>query len=108
MARISGNSEWFVDGVHCLKVPRTAEGFARVLGDVLDGKIELEPIGRRVAATVRRDFHLDAILPRIERALAGASRQSRAGAGSAADAYRMARLAEQLVQVLIQEEAVRA
>jgi glycosyltransferase involved in cell wall biosynthesis len=108
MARISGNSEWFVHGVHCLKAPRTAEGFARALGDILDGKIQLEPIGRRVAALVRRDFHLDGLLPRLEQVLAAGAQQSRAGAGTAAEAYRMARLAERLTQVLLQEEALRA
>jgi hypothetical protein len=36
--------------------------------------------------------------------LAAAARQSRAGAGTAAEVYRMARLAEQLIQVLYQEQ----
>ncbi len=52
---------------------------------------------------VGRDFHIDAQIPRIERALALAAGQARAGAGSAAEAYRMALLAEKLTRVLIQE-----
>ncbi|HWE38215.1 MAG TPA: glycosyltransferase family 4 protein [Isosphaeraceae bacterium] len=103
MSELCGNGEWFVHGVHCLKAPRTAEAFARVVARVLDGQIDLPAIGRRAAGVVRRDFHLDAVLPTIERALACASATTRAGAGTAAEAYRMAVLAEKLSHVLIQE-----
>jgi len=98
-----GIAEWLVNGVHCLKAPRTAESFAHVFRQVFDGTIELEPLARRVAATVWRDFHLDAFLPRIESALERASRQSRAGAGTRAEAYRLALLAEKLALVLVEE-----
>jgi hypothetical protein len=91
--------------VHCLKAERTAEAFAWVFRDILDGKIDLEPIGRRASAVVWRDFHLDVFVPRIERALERAARQPRSGAGTAAEAYRMALLAEKLTQVVIQEAA---
>ncbi len=67
------------------------------------GEIDLEPIGRRGEATAWRDFHLDAILPRIERMLVDASRRPRQRAGTGAEAYRMARMAEQLAQALVQE-----
>ena len=74
-------------------------------GRLLEGRIDARADRPRVAEiTAWRDFHLDAILPRIERKLAAAARQSRAGAGTAAEAYRMARMAEQLTQVLLQEE----
>jgi glycosyltransferase involved in cell wall biosynthesis len=103
MSTLGGNSEWLVHGVHCLKVPRTTEGFAEIFTEILDGRIDLEPIGRRGALAVRRDFHLDGLLPRIEAILARAARQDRTGAGSADEAYRLALLAEKLTSVIIQE-----
>jgi glycogen synthase len=103
MSTISGNSEWLVHGVHCLKVPRTTEGFAHMFGEILDGRVDLEPIGRRGAVAVRRDFHLDRLLPRIERVLARAARQPRDGGGTPDEAYRLALLAEKLTSVLVQE-----
>ena len=98
-------AEWLVHNVHCLKAARTAEAFAEVFISILEGRIDLEPIARKAEITAWRDFHLSAILPRIETKLAAAARQSRAGAGTADEAYRMARMAEQLTQVLLQEEA---
>jgi hypothetical protein len=103
MSTICGNAEWFVHGVHCLKVPRTAEGFARSLGDVMEGRVDLEPIARRLASLVLHDFHLDTLIVRIERVLERASRRPRVKRGTAHEAYRLALLAEKLSQVLIQE-----
>lgn len=103
MSQISGNSEWLVHGVHCLKVPRTTEGFAEIFGEILKGRIPLEPIARRAALAIRRDFHLDALVPRIEQTLERASKQSRDGAGTPDEVYRLALLAEKLTSVLIQE-----
>ena len=100
-----GIAEWLVHGVHCLKAARTPQAFAQVFQLIADGKIDLEPIARRGAAAAWRDFHIDAILPRIERKLSAAARRPRAGAGTAAEAYRLARMAEQLTQVLIAEAA---
>lgn len=106
MTEVCGIGEWLVHGVHCLKVPRTAAAFAATFAAILDGRIDPAPIGRRAASVVRRDFQLDAILPRIEHALIESSGQDRTGAGSAEDAYRMAVLAEKLARVLIQETLV--
>jgi glycosyltransferase involved in cell wall biosynthesis len=103
VARCCGIAEWLVQGVHCLKAPRRAEAFARVFRAIRDGEIDLAPIARRAAAAAWRDFHLDAILPRIEEKLIRAAAQPRAGGGSAAEAYRLARIAEQMTQALIQE-----
>jgi glycosyltransferase involved in cell wall biosynthesis len=103
ITRRCGIAEWLVHGVHCLKVERTADAFARTFRSILEGEIALEPIARRAEAAAWRDFHIDAILPRIECTLATAARQSRDGAGTTAEAYRMARLAEQLAQTLTQE-----
>jgi glycosyltransferase involved in cell wall biosynthesis len=100
----SGIAEWLVHGVHCLKAARNPAAFAGIFQAVLEGRIDLRPIARRAQVTAWRDFHIDAILPRTERKLAAAARQSRAGAGTVAEVYRMARLAEQLAQVLYQEQ----
>jgi glycogen synthase len=105
MSRACGIAEYLVHGVHCLKAERSADSFAGVLADVMRGVIDLEPIGRRAERTAWRDFHLDTILPRIERMLADASRRPRRRAGTSAEAYRMARMAEQLAQALVQEAA---
>jgi glycogen(starch) synthase len=104
MSQASGNAEWAVHGVHCLKAERTPNAFADAVGAIIDGSIELEPIARRAASVVGRDFHLDAQVPRIERALALAARRPQLHRpGSAEDAYRMALLAEKLTRVLVQE-----
>jgi glycogen(starch) synthase len=103
ISQVCGIGEWMVDGVHCLKAPRTAEAFAGVFRRILQGRIDLEPIGRRAGAMVRRDFHLNTLILRIERALDRAARAPRPPGGSAEDAYRLALLAEKLTQVLVQE-----
>jgi glycosyltransferase involved in cell wall biosynthesis len=106
ITRQCGIAEWLVHGVHCLKAERTAAAFADTFAEILQGRIALEPIARRGAVAAWRNFHIDTILPQIERKLKQASTQSRAGAGKASDAYRLARMAEQLTQALIQEARV--
>ena len=101
-----GIAEWLVHGLDCLKSPRTVEGFAAALSGVLDRRDILGPIGRRVAALVDREFRLDALIPRIEAVLESASRRPRDGGGTAEDAVRMARIAEKLDRVVIQERMI--
>ena len=110
VAAPGGHADWAVHGVHCLKADRTAAAFAATFAAVLDGTIPLGPIAKRGAAVVGRDFHLDAQLPKIERALVAAADRprTRTRAGTAADAYRMALLAEKLTVVLVQEAAAHA
>jgi glycogen(starch) synthase len=103
ISQANGNAEWAVHGVHCLKAERTPDAFADALGAVMDGSIDLGPIARRGSSVVGRDFHLDALIPRIERALATAARRPRRDAGTADEAYRLALLAEKLTRVLVQE-----
>jgi glycosyltransferase involved in cell wall biosynthesis len=98
-----GIGEWLVHGVHCWKIERTAQGLADALIDVLDARIDVAAIGRRVMAGVWRDFHLHRILPRIENALARAACQRRPASGDAAQVYHLAILAEKLTQVLVEE-----
>jgi glycosyltransferase involved in cell wall biosynthesis len=101
----SGISEWLAHGVHCLKPARTAEAFAGVFLRILRGDVALEPISRRAEEAAWRDFHLDALLPRIEGQLLDEARRRRSGAraGTPGTAYRLARMAEQLTQSLIEE-----
>ena len=103
ISRICGVGEWLVDGVHCLKSARDAASFAAGIAGILAGEVDLAPIGRRAQAVVRRDFHRDALLPRVERSLKRAARAPRVAAGSAADAYRMAILAQRLGHAIVQE-----
>ena len=105
MSQLGGNAEWAVHGVHCLKAGRSPGAFAEALLAVMDGSVDLEPLARRAAATVGRDFHLDRILPRIEGALARGANSRRADdrTGTADEAYRMALLAEKLTRVFVAE-----
>jgi glycosyltransferase involved in cell wall biosynthesis len=103
MTRKCGVAEWLVHGVHCFKVERDPESFTRVFAAILRGELDLEPIARRGITAAWRDFHLDAILPRIERLLVRAAAQPRNGAGRPAEAYRMARMAEHLASSLLHE-----
>ena len=66
---------------------------------------DLAALGRRAAAVVRRDFHIDAVVPRIERALLAASKRSRYSSGTFDEAYRAALLAEKLAAIWIHESA---
>lgn len=108
MSQLCGKAEWFVHGVHCIKVERTPESFARGIASIMDGEIDLEPIAVRQARVVLRDFHIDAIIPRIEAALVRASELPRGTPGSAEEAYRLAILGEKLIQVMVQENLARA
>jgi glycogen(starch) synthase len=103
VSRVCGISEWLVEGVHCLKAQRTADAFAKVFAGVLDGTIDIAPIARRTVATIRRDFHIDAVIPRIERVLAEAARSPTGEPGPTDEVYRMAILAERLTQIMVQE-----
>jgi glycosyltransferase involved in cell wall biosynthesis len=103
IAERCGIAEWLVHGVHCLKAARTAGSFAAAFGSLVKGEIDLQPIARRAAVAAWRDFHLSSILPRIERKLEAAASRPRGGGGTAGEAYRLARMAEQLTQILIQE-----
>ncbi|MEX0713113.1 MAG: glycosyltransferase family 4 protein [Pirellulales bacterium] len=104
MSENCGIGEWFVGGVHCLKVPRTSNALADAFQQVLEGRIDLAPIGRRAAAVIWRDFHLDKLAERIEEVLAEAARQPRVAAAPAGNVYRLALLAEKLTQAIVQED----
>ena len=104
MSANCGIAEWMVDGVHCVKAERTAEAFARSLGEIIEGRIDLAPLARRAELAVRRDFHLDTLVPRIEKILEHAAGTAHDRKGIApAELYAIARLAEGVVGALIEE-----
>lgn len=105
ISRFCGNADWAIDGRDCIKADRDPHAFAAALGEILEGRTDLERLGRRAEAVAWRYFHLDGLLPRIETALEEQSRRPRRRAGSTQDACRMAVMAEKLVQVLVQEAA---
>jgi glycosyltransferase involved in cell wall biosynthesis len=103
-----GVAEWLVHGIHCLKSTRRAEGFAKVIRRVIEGDVALEPIARRGAEAAWRDFHLDVILPKIEALLLEAAKQpcGNAGAATTGEAYRLARMAEHMTDLLVQDALI--
>jgi glycosyltransferase involved in cell wall biosynthesis len=97
-----GYAEWFVGGVHCLTAPPDPGAIADVLVDVVTGRIQLEPLARRGANVAWRDFHIDAVLPRVETILAEEARAPRRREPlPAATIHRMALAAEDLAKRLI-------
>jgi glycosyltransferase involved in cell wall biosynthesis len=98
-----GISEWLVHEVHCLKAERSPEGFAQIFRDIIDRKIDLEPLARRGAEFAWSEFHVDTVIRRIEQLLEGSAQQSRAGAGRAEEAYHLAILAERVARMHLQE-----
>ena len=103
LAHSCGIAEWMTHGVECLKAERSVEGFTATFTEAYDGKIDLNSLGTRAANLVWRDFHIDAIAPRIDRILQETARKSRSGAGTADEAYRLALMAEKTAAVLGQE-----
>jgi glycogen(starch) synthase len=113
MSESCGVGEWFVDRVHCLKVARTAEAFADVLTAVLEGRLDLKPIGRRASAVIWRDFRREVLIPQVEGALAQAADRSLAtdwpGKTTAyEEVYRLALMADKLTEALVQEAGAQA
>ncbi len=104
ITRRCGVAEFLVHGVHCIKATRTPKAFAEVFRMILGGEVDLGPLALRGRELVWRHYHLDAIIPNIERALQNASRHVPENPGTADEAYRLALLAEKLVRVFMQEE----
>lgn len=95
---LSGASEWLVEGVHCLKAERTAEGFAEVVRSVLDGDIDLRELSRHGAKTVHECFTIDTIMPEVEKELVVAAGRRRTNDGQADDFYRLALIGDALLR----------
>jgi glycogen(starch) synthase len=101
-----GIAEWLIDGVDCMKAPRTVEGFAERVGQVLRQEIDLPGIARRGQAVAWREFHISAAATKVEAVLADAAGR-RAPRGRPGEFFALARFAEGLVQVLLEEAEIR-
>ncbi|MGE0881673.1 MAG: glycosyltransferase family 4 protein [Acidimicrobiia bacterium] len=95
---LCGTSEWIVDGVHCLKAPRTVEAFTARLEEILRGDVELAPIARRGQRHVRSSFTTDQRTPQHEALLETAATHDRRPPRMDRDRiYRLAALADRLL-----------
>ena len=104
-SRVCGFSEWFVHGVDCVKVERTPEALADAFVQALRGDLPVAEIGRRGAQLARRRHHITRVLPVIEAELRAAARAGGGPARTAAEACRLALLAEKSFQSLLFEAA---
>jgi glycosyltransferase involved in cell wall biosynthesis len=102
-SRLCGFSEWFADGVDCVKAERTAAAFADALDGIMTGTVPLAEIAGRGTTTILRRFHLDSLVRTIEQELAEAAAEREDPAGTPADVYRLALLAEKTLHALVQE-----
>jgi glycosyltransferase involved in cell wall biosynthesis len=69
LTRNCGTSERLVDGVHCLKINRTADGLVEAMTRVATGQVDLGRIGRAGQRLMRSDLSFDRYLDRTETAL---------------------------------------
>lgn len=100
-----GIGEWLVDGVDCLKVTRDATSFARVLRAVLDGDLDVAPIVRRAESAIRREFHLDSVLPRIMNVLEDAAADGSSRPRALHEFHAVARVGEAVADALVSDAA---
>jgi glycosyltransferase involved in cell wall biosynthesis len=73
-----GFAEWFVDGVHCIKIDRDRDSLALAVGQILSGQVDLETVGKRARSVVQSDFTLVGARMQVEQSLETAIRASRA------------------------------
>lgn len=76
MTRHAGCAERVVDGVHVLKIDRTAESLKEAVVSLLTGEADVEAIGRRASRMVRSDLSFSACMGAIELKLGEAAAQS--------------------------------
>lgn len=70
----SGVAEFLIDGVDCVKIPRTAAALLGAMRDVVSGETDLEALGRRGRAAARGPLSFERSIDLIERSLARRSR----------------------------------
>jgi glycosyltransferase involved in cell wall biosynthesis len=70
MTRNCGAAERLVDGVHCIKIDRTADDLAAAMRGAIDGSHDLARLGRAGADLVAGDLTFERCLDQIERVLA--------------------------------------
>jgi glycosyltransferase involved in cell wall biosynthesis len=69
LTRNAGAAERLVDGVHAVKIDRSADGLAEAIRSLLDGELDVAAIGRRAARYVRHDLNFERCVDAIERTL---------------------------------------
>ena len=69
LTRNAGAAERLVDGVHAVKIDRSADALAEAIRSLLDGELDVAAIGRRAARYVRHDLNFDRSVDAIERTL---------------------------------------
>jgi glycogen(starch) synthase len=65
----SGVAEFLIDGVDCVKIPRTAAALLGAMRDVVTGATDLEALGRRGRAVARGPLSFERSIALIERSL---------------------------------------
>ena len=103
MSRDCGNAEWMIEGVDCLKADRSPAAFAERIGQIIRGEIDLSSLGRRAQEIAWRDFHISAALASVRDVLAQAVAERSRSPAHRWDFLSLARFAEGLVQVLLEE-----
>jgi glycosyltransferase involved in cell wall biosynthesis len=69
ITRNCGTSERFVDGVHCIKIDRTAEQLADAMTSVATGRVRLARMARAGQRLMKSDLSFNRYLDRTENAL---------------------------------------
>jgi glycosyltransferase involved in cell wall biosynthesis len=105
VSTLCGFSEWFIDGVDCIKTQRNAPSVADGIEKLITGELDLVAIGKRAARIIRRDFRLEVLLPKIVEVLRTAIAENRGTPRCLDEAYRVAVLAERTFYSLVQELA---
>jgi glycogen(starch) synthase len=98
-----GNAEWMIHGVDCLKAPRTVEGFAQRVEQLLCGEIQLPGLARRSQSVAWREFHVSSAAAKVELLLGDAAADREVPRGKPSEFYALARFAEGLIQTLLEE-----
>ncbi|MFO0908404.1 MAG: glycosyltransferase family 4 protein [Isosphaeraceae bacterium] len=98
-----GVAEWLVHGVHCLKAPRTATGFAESLAAIRQGRVNLPRLSQRAERAAWDDFHINSIVPKVEHCLQVAMRERRSRSADDGTILRMARLGELLTRSFVED-----
>lgn len=68
LTRNCGTSERLVDGVHCIKIERTADDLAQAMAGVAAGKFDLARMGRAGRRLIESDLSFERHLDRMENA----------------------------------------
>lgn len=99
----TGIGEFLVDGVHCLKVARSAPRLADLLERIISTPAMLADLTERAQRVAATDFALPTVFDRIEPLLAEEAARPPAPLGPPEKAIRVAQLAESLQTAWVEE-----